>query len=440
MHFSLLPGALLFADNLVRQQRAEFSKSARGQGMHRVKRTQNCFRSSALLLFVAAGAVLNAPLVQAQPQPVAVTRTDEQVRLEFFKAKIEPLLATDPAAALPVTQSFLADHPALDPAQSTYLILDVAYQVYAQVPPEKRHQTAEPILALLDAGQKLWPPVADPGAGGAALDGRSNLQKMAVRIELGENQLPAAQKRLESAWPLALNHFVADWVKLRRDLYVQQGKEAEVIPMIRATLLQRLQIYQSFDLSLCQMMASELSARGQDEEALKWAKLNFVLCPYEQGPLQDAAQLLAQTWLAKDLSPTTAKAFAVAQTEEEAPNPLQEIALPKLEAPFTEAMAAALGPAKTRGDLGTVVGLLLLEGDTRSAMLSARTQLVASAGSPESLRQVARVFKARDLNLVRANQFLLAYQNGQDTNPLPAFFRDAPATEAPIAGAPAVEG
>ena len=389
-------------------------------------------------LFVS-GAVLNAPLAQAQP--LDVTRTDERVRLDFFKGKIEPLLSTDPAAALQTTQSFLADNPDLDPTQSTYLILDVANRVYAQVPPEKRHQTAEPILALLDAGQSLWPPVTDAGAGGAALNGRADLQKLAVRIALGENQLSEAQKRIESTWPLALNQNGTDWVKLRRDLYIRQGKEADVVPLIRATLLQRLQLTQTFDLSLCQMMASELSGRGQDDEALQWAKLNFVLCPYEAGPIQDAAQTLTQVWLAKEISPQSAKAFAIAQTENDSPNPLQEIALPALDAPFQEAIAAAIGPVKARNDLGALTGLLLLQGDYRGAMLSARSQLVTSAGSPDSLRQVARVFKAKDLNLVRANQFLVSYQSGQDTNPLPGFFREtatAPLAVAPVETAPVV--
>ena len=431
---SFLPGALLFAKTFVRQRRAEVAKSAHAPSSHRVTRAQSYLCLSALLLVVAAGALLCAPVAQSQPQSVVATLTDEQVRLEFFKGKIEPLLSTDPTAALQITQSFLTDNPNFDPTQSTYLLLDVANRVYDQVPPEKRRQTAEPILELLDMGQNVWPPVTDPGAGGAALNGRADLQKLAVRIALGENQLSGAQKRIESAWPLALNHFVADWVKLRRDLYLRQGKEAEVIPMIRATLLQRLQLYQSFDLSLCQMMASELSARGQDEEALKWAKLNFVLCPYEEGPLQEAAQTLTQVWLAKEMSAQTAKAFAVAQTEQDGPNPLQGIVLPSMDEPFQEAIAAAIGPVKARNDLGALVGLLLLQGDTRGAMLSARTQLVASAGSPDSLRQVARIFKAKDLNLVRANQFLLAYQSGQDVNPLPGFFQETATT--PVATAP----
>ena len=365
-----------------------------------------------------------------------MTRSDEQIRTEFFKTKVEPLLATDAEAALRAAQSFMADNPNLSPAQSTYLILEAAARAYDQAPAQNRRPTAQLALSLLDEGQKLWPPVTDPGAGGAALDGRANLQKLAVSIALRENQLPAAQKRIEETWPLALNHFVADWVRLRRELYVRQNKGAAVVPMIRATLLERLQLYGSFDLSLCSMMASELSARGQDAEALKWAKLGFVLCPYEDGPVQGAAQTLAQVWLAKDLSPATARAFAVAQTEADQPNPLQAVALPTLDAPFAEAIAAALGPARARNDLGALVGLLLLQGDSRGAMLEARRQLVASAGSPDSLRQIARVFKAKDLNLVRANQFLVAYQNGQDTNPLPDFFRDAPVAAPPVAAPP----
>jgi hypothetical protein len=41
-----------------------------------------------------------------------------------------------------------------------------------------------------------------------------------------------------------------------------------------------------------------------------------------------------------------------------------------------------------------------------------------------ALGQVARVFKAKDLNLVRGNQFLEYAKAGNGTNPLDAFWQE----------------
>ncbi|PJB60263.1 MAG: hypothetical protein CO096_34820, partial [Armatimonadetes bacterium CG_4_9_14_3_um_filter_66_14] len=76
---------------------------------------------------------------------------------------------------------------------------------------------------------------------------------------------------------------------------------------------------------------------------------------------------------------------------------------------------------------------LLYAGTLAEALELAKEQLRTSAGvdwrMATALRNLARCFKAHDLNLLRANQFLEFHRTGAGVNPLPEL-------EAELAAAP----
>jgi len=62
----------------------------------------------------------------------------------------------------------------------------------------------------------------------------------------------------------------------------------------------------------------------------------------------------------------------------------------------------------------------------QDAMMAAQEAMAQAdaQGMIAALNEVARVFKARDLNLVRANQFLSYAKTGQGQNPLAGFWEE----------------
>ena len=63
-------------------------------------------------------------------------------------------------------------------------------------------------------------------------------------------------------------------------------------------------------------------------------------------------------------------------------------------------------------------------------MEEARHLLVKRPTAPEGVQQIARVFKASDMNLARANQFV-AYLDGKGEDPLAAFMAEGEKAAAP---------
>ena len=119
-----------------------------------------------------------------------------------------------------------------------------------------------------------------------------------------------------------------------------------------------------------------------------------------------------------------ANLFAQAQTDPATLNPLDGVPLPQLDMAPPRAQLA-----DPNAKLSPVVRLtcLLMVGDYRGAMVLARSRLVVDVGNHDNALQVARVFKAKDADIARANQFLAYYQAGQGDNPLPAFLKETQA-------------
>ena len=116
--------------------------------------------------------------------------------------------------------------------------------------------------------------------------------------------------------------------------------------------------------------------------------------------------------------------FAAAQSEVEAPNPLQEVAAPTLPAPVKLALQQRLQSEANNEASPSRVAMYLILGEHRLAMLEAREILLRDPTGAAGTAEVARVFKAADGDVARANAFLQFYRTGQGENPLNEFLRE----------------
>jgi tetratricopeptide (TPR) repeat protein len=159
---------------------------------------------------------------------------------------------------------------------------------------------------------------------------------------------------------------------------------------------------------------------GKADEALTTVRLAYVLCDYDQKAIEAASNLVKKVFASRG-EMFKATQFFAAQEDPEAPNPLHEVPLPELtEQQLNELLAACGDDARLK------VSSYLYAGDCREAMMAAQ-EAMAQAPAEQMLKalgEVARVFKARDLNLIRANQFLGYARTGEGENPLDGFWQE----------------
>ena len=156
--------------------------------------------------------------------------------------------------------------------------------------------------------------------------------------------------------------------------------------------------------------------RGDAAEILSASKLWFVMCDYTKEAIGEATEAVSRSLA--EAGPGPVMQWARAQ-EEGGPNPLADV--PLLETAALDTMLAAAGDS-----LDGRINAFLSAGRVAEALVDAKEQLRRSAGQPswkvaKALRDLARCFKAHDLNLLRANAFLEFHGSGASDNPLPAF-------------------
>ena len=171
-------------------------------------------------------------------------------------------------------------------------------------------------------------------------------------------------------------------------------------------------------------------ARG---EALRWAKLHWVERSYETRGVSDGARWVAQALLAQPGGNELLAQWAKAQKDPALPNPLQKVELPATEPGALAGALDKLGPEANQRQAR--VSLLLWMGRERAAMEAAlegadKLPQNATGERTQVMREVARVFKARDLNIKGANAYLSWAAKPEGTNPLDAFFDATPTNQA----------
>jgi len=169
---------------------------------------------------------------------------------------------------------------------------------------------------------------------------------------------------------------------------------------------------------------------------LQAAKLAFVCCDFKEDALGKATELCVEACTAKG-GPGLAAQFVKSQESTEVASPFKDVPLPRFDPEGkTEGLVGQVAkPVEETGqppalleaagdDLHAKVNAQLALGDFGNALADALDEMRTANQKDQmakALADVARCFKAKDLNLIRANQFLAYQKTGQGENPLPTF-------------------
>src|SRR5207248_1956957 len=111
----------------------------------------------------------------------------------------------------------------------------------------------------------------------------------------------------------------------------QEGKRDEAVALLKRSLTEIPGLMsgegQDPPGSLYEKLVGLLIDGGKQDEALRWAKQQYVLCAFDKGALDRAGKLLARVWASQETFPAIS-AFAKAQQDATAPNPLAAVPPP----------------------------------------------------------------------------------------------------------------
>ena len=255
-----------------------------------------------------------------------------------------------------------------------------------------------------------------------------------------------AQAMLEPLLPRALNNshltydarFVPGREVLQRyaDALRAQDKGLEVAAFAQKVMSEAPEhladAYQNEGGWLYRMTVEALIADARPEapkQALSWAKLNWVERSFDANSIKVASAVVAQALLAQPKGTELLSQWAKAQKDPSTPNPLKEVALPVADSKALSGWLDTAGQEKKWQQAR--VSVLLWIGHDHEAMQAAVAGADtlppdAKAQRQEVMREVARVFKAHDLNLKRANGYLGWVSKPVGDNPIDVFLKEAP--------------
>ncbi len=395
------------------------------------------FLSSSLL---ACGLCLS--LCLSLPQSVrADERQDFRAWSNFLKEQAP--LKLEPKDVLASYDGFLQAHPTLSP---NAVIVVVTYKADTLAKGLKDPAAA---VALLDQALTFYSQPENL----AAPDSLMRLVRFKSQVLIGQKKWAEVEPLLRDNWKRIIA--VGQQAESRNATDVAElahhyiwaldgvGKTAEIVPVLTQTLSEVPGLLsgqgQRRDGSFYEDLVVRLLEADRKDEAIAWAKLQYVLCPFEATALERSTKLLVRAWAGQGQEGLTKMvAFSKAQKDLALPNPLADVKLPALSNDTLAAQYDRLQGAKGRSItptlLSDLITLDLVAGQFGAAMQRATKLLQEQPGSPVGGQEVTRVFKAAQLNLVGANQFL-AYLKGQEANPVPAFLEKY-GTETKTAGTP----
>lgn len=360
--------------------------------------------------------------------------TDEQKRIDFHDNKLSPRVAKDFPGALASIQQFLDDNPGFDHWQRVQLVGRAGFLLYINTPEAKRAQVEAPSLQVIDDEIAQVKANKTLSASDRERDLR-NLSTNKLMLLIEAKRGDQAGQEFDYWWPIVLRSpdWSGNWYGFARQVRHLQNKPQQAVDDLTGAFSARVGTQGVFPTDISLALTDELLAQGRGEEAASWAKLSFLMCPFREGDIQDATKAVTRALSAGELSVAKANLFAQAQTDPAAPNPLAKVPLPKLdEAP----LRAVLADAKSQAPLDTRLTCLMLTGDYRGAMVLAKSQLMQDVGNQDNALEVARIFKAKDGGIARANAFLAYYGQGQGDNPIPAFLKETQAAKPGADAAP----
>ena len=396
-----------------------------------------------------AGIAVSRPARAAdQPLPIIdpsmitdpLTGVSQQKRDEglvaALKADIADLSKTDPQAALAKCQKFFDEHPDMHPTVQAELVLTVASLYYpALKDPKNALATYDwllkkfpkyPLHSVVEARADLLFHAMDDQAGAlASLDADvkaySDAQDTVVPMGdeaklLAEANRPADAEALLKAWLPRIVHarpsFGLDALKQYVALVEKAGRLDDAQKALAEALVCN-SVYLDPPSQNEEWVMAEIGnlslKQNQPQDQVRWAKLRFMACAYSGGSIVGASRALTAAWKETDPAGKELQAFAAAQTDPTAHNPLSDVTLPVVDPGLiTGEMAKAAGDQK--------IGLEILCGDLKAAMADAKAMQADTPTATAGAAQVCRVLKAADLNLLSAAQYL-RFLRGQGTDP-----------------------
>jgi hypothetical protein len=187
----------------------------------------------------------------------------------------------------------------------------------------------------------------------------------------------------------------------------------ETLRLLEAIVMERPQMLK--ETGVFRGLVRQALAANKADAALAWAKLGFMLCPFDREALAEATAMLGEAFLVKYLQTRQLDAFLAAQSND-VENPLKDIALP----PIAEEQRLAF-LKNAWDDRLTRILVLLWMGQFDQALTEAKQEVLAKRGSPESQEYLCRCVKAKDLSIRRANELAQYLATGQGKNPLDAY-------------------
>jgi hypothetical protein len=325
----------------------------------------------------------------------------------------QALRATSPQQAVERIQKFQQEHAGMDPLRLTLLDIALANVYFDDLKqPDKALAAMNTAMARTDKPDAYLPLVYSK-AGYLARSGKYD-----ESIALFKKELP--KFLAEPTTDFAYLRNALNWYEYSAR---KSGKRDDYIATLRSIVEvhPELAAYRVVGREMAQYYAEQ---PGKETEALSWAKLYWVLCDFDERTLNDATTLLQKSWVARDMNAAKSSQFLKAMQDPKSPNPLSDIPLPVLDGAKMRAALKSLPESSTHSR----ITLHLLLKENGAAMLEARRILLndPSGAANAAALEMARVFKATDLNLVRANAFLKYFQSNEGDNPLDEFFKQNP--------------
>ena len=341
------------------------------------------------------------------------------VQAERLKALLKDT-SKAPEVRVREAQSLLLDPAKMTPQDRAGLYGDLAIFQRWQL------KDFEGALQTIEAGLPLTP----------ESQGASPLMGMKVDL-LAKTDPEQAEAYVQKHWPRVKSSSAMMWVVRPYLALLQSQGKTETITQVLGEIwnanLRSLGDYRGRQLPGEWVKVLTLLAR--EGEALGYARVGWMVAPFEEKELNAASTLVVKTWGATDGDGSKTEAFIKAQTDASVANPLRDVKLPVFDEKVLQeqVLQEQVSLAKTPQEKIT---LLILQEQWRRAALTARGLMIERPDSPEGVMQVARVMKAADGNLVRANAFIEWVKKPQGANPLLGFLDQHKDAEAPTEAVP----
>jgi len=203
----------------------------------------------------------------------------------------------------------------------------------------------------------------------------------------------------------------------RYDAHKTLGDPEKALQVLEEAMLTTPQVLDSWEVARRYVKA--LQAAKRHDEAQCAAKAFYACCKFAQADIKNAADLVVRS-LTSAGEVFKANGFVAAQDDPDRDNPLKDVPWPQIDS--DEKWQALM--QKCKGDAHLQIVALLHFGDYEQALELAVVRLGEARGNDAitaSVNDIARCFKAKDLNLTRANQFIEYAKTGEGDNPLREF-------------------